>query len=178
MSAVRLLPTVAALVSTVISTVVVLLGPLPAPPPAAASTTAPAAASRSAMTAALETDVLKVVNRARARAGCRALRTHRALTTAARRHSDLMARRRSLTHRFPGEPSISRRVALAGYSGASMVGEVIAVSRKSAADTARMWLGSRVHRRLLLDCRFRDAGAGVAISSDGRRWWTVDLARR
>ncbi|HWJ68364.1 MAG TPA: CAP domain-containing protein [Nocardioides sp.] len=173
----RLLPTViGSVVGTVVGTVVLVLGPLPAPAPASAP--GPAAASRSAMTAALETDVLKEVNRARARAGCRALRTHSAVRTAARRHSALMARRGSLTHRFAGEPSVSRRVALAGYSGASMVGEVIAVSRRSAADTARMWLGSRVHRRLLLDCRFRDAGAGVAISSDGRRWWTVDLARR
>lgn len=126
----------------------------------------------------LESGVVAEINRVRARAGCRSLVAVSALRVAAGRHSTLMAQRRRLSHRLSGEATLQRRTSAAGYTGATMLGEVIAVGPRSPYRVVRAWLGSAGHRALILDCRFRHLGAGVAASRDGRRWWTVDLGRR
>lgn len=139
---------------------------------------APARAAHSAATVRLEADTMAQVNRVRARAGCPALRVDSGLRTAARRHSALMARRRVLSHQLAGEASIQRRIAAAGYTGATMLGEVLALGQRSAYDVVAAWLRSRPHRAILLDCRFRHIGAGLVIGGNGRYWWTVDVGRR
>lgn len=143
------------------------------PPP-----TADARPARSTTTLRLESDTMAQVNRVRARAGCPALRVDSGLRSAARRHSALMARQRTLSHRLPGEASLQRRIASAGYAGATMLGEVIAYGPRSAYDVVRTWLRSPPHRAILLDCRFRQVGAGLVVDGAGRYWWTVDVGRR
>ncbi len=167
MSPVRLTPVLTALV--------VLIG-LAGTPTVPAS---PAAATpgRSTATLTMEWDAMQVINRARARSGCTALRVTSSLRVAARRHSARMARRGRLSHQLSGEPALARRVADAGYTGASMLGEVIAVGPTTGTSAVRMWLDSPRHRAILLDCRFRNVGAGVVRSGSGRHWWTVDLGR-
>lgn len=117
------------------------------------------------------------VNRARAQHGCRALKHRAALHTTARQHSALMARHRRLAHQLPGEAALGSRLADAGYRTSRRMGEVIAAGPMSPKRTLRMWLGSPSHRRLLLDCRFRQMGVGVVESTPGQRWWTIDLVR-
>lgn len=158
---------------TVLLGLLLTSGPL-APPPA----TAQGQPGRSAATLRLESETMAQVNRVRARAGCPALRVDAALRTAARRHSALMARQRTLSHRLPGEATLQRRIAAAGYGGATMLGEVVAVGPRSAYAVVAGWLRSPPHRAILLDCRFRHVGAGLAVDGRGRHWWTVDVARR
>ncbi len=153
-----------------------LLGP--ASGPSAATATAPTPAARSAATARLEADAMAIINRVRVRAGCPALRVDSALRLAARRHSALMARRGDLSHRLSGESTLQRRIAAAGYTGATMVGEVIAFGPRTAYDVVRTWVRSTPHRTILTTCRFRHLGAGLAVDGRGRYWWTVDLGRR
>lgn len=169
----------------VLGTLVVLAaltGPLAAP--ATSSTTVIVAATagpapvRSTATLALENDAMAMINRARARVGCPALKVNGALRVAARRHSARMARQDSLSHRVAGEATMARRVADAGYTGATMLGEVIALGPTSGAAAVRMWLASSMHRSIVLNCRYRDFGAGVVRGGNGRHWWTVDLGRR
>lgn len=135
-------------------------------------------ASRASTQVRLEAGVVSEVNRVRRNAKCGSLTVVSGLRIAARRHSNLMAHRRQLSHRLSGEASLQRRTAAAGYTRPTMLGEVIAAGPRSPYDVVRAWLRSSSHRALLLNCRFRHIGAGVAASGDGRRWWTVDLGRR
>lgn len=169
----------------VLGTLTVLLaltGPLggPAPSSAVASRTASVgtAPARSSATLAMEADAMKAINRARVRSGCPASKVDGALRVSARRHSARMARQATLSHRVAGEATLSRRVADAGYHRARMLGEVIALGPTTGPSAVRMWLASSTHRSILLDCRFRDFGAGVVRGDNGRHWWTVDLGRR
>lgn len=148
-----------------------------------AATAAPAPAARDdlarASTATLkESDLVALINRARARKGCKALRTLSELQASSGRHTTLMARARRLSHRLPGEPTLRNRTAAAGYTGATMLGEVIVAGPTTPAGALKRWMVSSPHRALLLDCRFRAVGAGYATAGDGSRWWTVNLGRR
>lgn len=180
MSPVR--PTFALGTLVVLALLVALAGPLAAPatPSAAASvavTTGPTPA-RSTATLTMESDAMKAINRARMQSGCPALAVTTSLRVAARRHSARMAHQGTLSHRLAGEPTLSRRVADAGYTGATMLGEVIALGPTTGASAVRMWLASSMHRSIVLDCRYRAFGAGVVRGSNGRHWWTVDFGRR
>lgn len=134
--------------------------------------------NRLSTAALMERDVIALINQARTRKGCNALRTMSSLQTSSGRHDALMARARRLSHQFSGEPTLRNRVAAAGYTGARMLGEVLAAGPTTASAAVRRWMNSSTHRALLLDCRFRAVGAGYAVSADGNRWWTVDLGRR
>lgn len=160
---------------------VALAGPLAAPVSSSATTVAAAtgpAPARSTATLTLEADAMSAINRARVQVGCPALRVSSALRVAARRHSARMARQGTLSHRLAGEATMARRVAEAGYTGATMLGEVIALGPTTGPSAVRMWLASSMHRSILLNCRYREVGAGVVRSGNGRHWWTVDLGRR
>ncbi len=148
----------------------------PAVVPSAA--TAGPTPARSTVTFSLENDAMKAINRARVQSGCVALRVDTALRVAARRHSARMARQGRLSHRVAGEATLARRVAEAGYTRATMLGEVIALGPTTGPAAVRMWLASSMHRSILLNCRYRDVGAGVIRGGNGRYWWTVDLGRR
>lgn len=176
MSGVRLgPPTAVALLGLLLT----LSAHLSAGPAGGAAAVVPTAATvQTTVVSSLETDVLKAVNARRVRAGCRPLQLHSALRTSARRHSITMARRGVLSHRVSGEATLQARIRTAGYSGATMVGEVIASGARSADTAFSMWMQSPLHRKILLNCRFVHAGAGVVRSSSGRPWWTIDLARR
>lgn len=149
--------------ATATSAVVVPSGPTPA---------------RFTVAFTLESDAMKAVNRARVQSGCAALRVDSALRVAARRHSARMARQGRLSHRVAGEATWARRVADAGYTRATMLGEVIALGPTTGPAAVRMWLASSMHRSILLNCRYRHIGAGVVRGGNGRYWWTVDLGRR
>src|SRR5688500_6486040 len=79
----------------------------------------------------LEAGVVAELNRARQRAGCRAVVAVSGLRVAARRHSSLMASRLQLSHRLAGEATLARRTAVAGYPGSTLLGEVIAAGPRS-----------------------------------------------
>ncbi|KRA39011.1 MULTISPECIES: CAP domain-containing protein [unclassified Nocardioides] len=152
-----------------------LIGPTAHAAPAGAASAVPARASTAAL---MERDVITLINQARARKGCGALRIMTSLQASSGRHDALMARARRLSHQFPGEATLRTRVAAAGYTGAKMLGEVLAAGPTTASSAVRRWMSSTIHRALLLDCRFRAVGAGYAVSADGNRWWTIDLGRR
>lgn len=171
----------AALLLTAFAAAVLLLPTLPLTPVVAAAagtgTTTAAPGPGATGVSPVEQRLATRVNRARAQHGCRALKHRAALHRSARAHSALMARHRRLAHQLPGEAALGSRLAAAGYSPSRRMGEVIAAGPMSAQRTLRMWLGSPSHRRLLLDCKFRQLGVGIVESAPGQRWWTVDLVR-
>lgn len=128
-------------------------------------------------TARIEVRLLAQVNDVRRHAGCRGLKPRSGLHGSATAHSSAMAAQRSLSHQVTGEAELRQRIAAAGYPGAALMGEVIAMGPMSARQALRRWLDSPPHRALLLDCRLRLVGLGVqAVGS--QLWWTIDLVRR
>ncbi len=120
--------------------------------------------------------VIRLVNRERARAGCRPVRSHRTVTEAAQRHSGHMARDDSLSHRERGGSGPGNRLSAVGYDW-RRAGEDIARGQRGAAEVVRDWTRSPEHRVVLTDCTFRHAGVGIDTGTDGRGpWWTLLLA--
>jgi uncharacterized protein YkwD len=76
----------------------------------AVSTTLAAAAAQQFDDQA-EQQLVQMLNLERARSGLPSLKVDDRLTQAARAHSVLMARANTLSHQFPGEPALSKRLA-------------------------------------------------------------------
>jgi uncharacterized protein YkwD len=121
-------------------------------------------------------DVLKLVNAERARVRCPLVDEDKALRRAAQRHSERMARARTLSHIRPENAGPARRAASAGYRS-RRVGENIARGHWSAVSVVRAWMRSPEHRAIVTTCAFRDGGVGVS-SGRGGPWWTLLLATR
>ena len=146
----------------------------PATPSPPAPTTAPPTSAPTG-NAALEAEVVKIVNAERATAGCPALTTDDRLIAAARGHSADMAARNYFSHTTPEGVAFSTRITSAGYrwSGA---GENIAKGQRTAADVMTSWMNSAGHKANILNCGFRNIGVGVAADAQGSLVWTQDFA--
>lgn len=110
---------------------------------------------------------LCLVNRERSRRDLPRLTAHAGLARAGRRYARLMVRARFFSHTSPAGASMADRLRAVGYAREDrewMIGEALAWgvgNRATPAATVAAWLGSRPHRRLLLDPRYRDAGVGA-----------------
>ena len=105
-----------------------------------------------------------LINGARVDHGLQRLKSNAALGLAARRYARDMVKRTFFDHTSPGGSTPVTRVRRAGYHG-KRVGEALAFAigpQATPAGTVRGWLRSPPHRRILLDRRMRDLGAGFA----------------
>ncbi len=125
----------------------------------------------------LENTVVLLTNTKRVLFGCPPLRVNGDLRQAARAHSKRMAISGVMSHQLAGEPSLGRRVSLAGYLGWTRVAENIAAGYTSATLVIRAWWNSFAHRRNLLDCSLREIGVGV-VWTGRSMYWTQDFGRR
>lgn len=134
-------------------------------------------------TAQLESQVLSLINEARARGvACRGggggvrlppLRYDAALAQAAKGHALNMGRYGILSHYFQGVgPRV--RVAKAGY-GYLRMSEIIFKGRSSdPARAVRWWLRSPVHCRAIMNPYYTEFGAGLSRVGNA---WAVVLAQ-
>jgi uncharacterized protein YkwD len=148
----------------------------------------PASASGLRPTSA-EVAVVKLLNQTRAQHGLRPLQVRTSLCRAARAHSREMLRQGLFSHlSFNGESQVAR-VLRSGYKRTGCTswrtGELIARGTGPASTPraiVKAWLGSQVHRAILLDPRWRDVGVGQARGSfrgrSGTSLFTVDLGQR
>jgi uncharacterized protein YkwD len=137
-----------------------LLAAAAAPAPAAAKS--PCSEPRGDGPRALAARALCLVNRERAGRGLRRLRSRTALRRAAIGHANDMVRRRYFSHLSLGGVGYEARVRLAGYRGRAL-GEAIARGpNRRASAFVRTWLGSPLHRAVLLG-RYRHVGLGAAV---------------
>lgn len=130
--------------------------------------------------AALEEDVLILVNRERAAAGLAPLRRDARLAAAARGHSQDMAARGYFDHRDPEGNRMTERATAAGYPWTRLA-ENIARGQLSAAQVMASWMSSDVgHRENIFDGAYCDIGVGVgaAQASDCRLHWTQNFGRQ
>ena len=151
-------------------------GPLAHPPTAVAAACAradaiPSQASRSQITRAS----VCMINAERRVHGLSALQVNSRLSTAARRHSLDMVRRRYFSHTEPTGVDFVQRIRAAGYLTSVnrwLVGETLGWgwgAGASAHRIVRAWMHSPAHRRILLTPSYREVGVGVVWGGPRRR---------
>ncbi|MEU1464219.1 CAP domain-containing protein [Streptomyces sp. NPDC005727] len=122
--------------------------------------------------AAVEAEVLKLVNEERAKVGCSALSANSSLTALAEAFSDDMAARGFFDHTDPDGATPWDRAAKAGIT--DLGGENIARGQTDAAAVMDAWMNSPGHRANILNCDFKTLGVGVHLGAGGP-WWTQDF---
>ncbi|ATW51428.1 CAP domain-containing protein [Streptomyces peucetius] len=120
-----------------------------------------------------EAQVLTLVNKERASAGCSPVTANAELTRAADDYSDVMARSGVMSHTGPDGSTMTTRVEAAGYEW-STLGENIARGQADAASVMQSWMNSPGHRANILNCSFKELGVGVHFG-DGGPWWTQNF---
>ncbi|MER7481327.1 CAP domain-containing protein [Streptomyces sp. NPDC126510] len=120
-----------------------------------------------------EAQVLALVNKERATAGCAPLTANERLTRAADDYSDVMASSGVMSHTGPDGSTMTTRIEAAGYRW-STLGENIARGQADAASVMKSWMNSPGHRANILNCSFKELGVGVHFG-DGGPWWTQDF---
>ncbi|WP_345637049.1 CAP domain-containing protein [Rugosimonospora acidiphila] len=146
--------------------------------PTRAATHAPAPAHTTAKppsgNASYESQVVTLVNQARATAGCPALTVDSRLTTAARGHSQDMATRNYFDHNTPDGVTPWTRITDAGYHY-SQAAENIAEGQATPASVMDAWMNSPPHKANILNCALRNLGVGLAYNSSHTPYWTQDF---
>lgn len=133
--------------------------------------------------------ILCLVNRERRALRRAPLRRSRPLARAAVQHSVWIIRRKSFSH-SGSKGDVLRRARRTGYvrrrSGRLLLGETLAWGAGQDATPAALvasFMGSRAHRRTLIDKRYRDVGIGMALGAptsvtEHAATLTLDLGRR
>jgi uncharacterized protein YkwD len=125
--------------------------------------------------AAYETEVIRLTNAERAKAGCAALKTDVRLTNAARAHSQDMVTKNFFSHTGSNGSDFVARETAAGYPSPSA--ENIAWGQTTATDVMTAWMNSTGHRANILGCGSTAVGVGVVLTTNGVRYWTQDFGR-
>lgn len=121
-------------------------------------------------------EVVRLVNVERAKvAGCPALRVDARLATAARLHSEDMARQNYFSHTSLDGRSPWDRIAAQGYTGAT--GENIAAGYQTPASVMTGWMNSSGHRANILNCTSRAIGVGIGYGGSYGIYWTQTFGR-
>ena len=123
----------------------------------------------------MATEVVRLVNVARAAAGCGSLRVDSRLTTAARLHSEDMALRDYFSHTSLDGRSPWDRIQAQGYTAGS--GENIAAGYATPAAVMDAWMKSSGHRANILNCSSRAIGVGLGRGGSYGTYWTQDFVR-
>ena len=118
--------------------------------------------------------VISLVNAARADAGCGPVSASGALTSAAQAHSADMAANDYFSHTSQDGRSFADRIRAAGYSGGALA-ENIAAGQSSASSVMAGWMDSAGHRANILNCTYRHIGVGVAQGGSYGTYWTQDF---
>jgi uncharacterized YkwD family protein len=124
-----------------------------------------------------ETEVLRLVNVERAKAGCQPLVANPLLNRTARAHSTDMAVRNFFSHTNPDGKSPFDRMRAAGYQG-RMMGENIAAGYTTAGSVMTAWMNSSGHRANIVNCGYKEIGVGYYRGGSYRHYWTQNFGTR
>jgi uncharacterized protein YkwD len=158
--------------------------PAPSAPPVSTQSPAPGGWSASAVS-----QVLALINQARAQAGLPAYTVSSGLVRSATAHNQLMAGGCGLSHQCPGEPPLGTRETDAGVhwtAAGENIGEAGPISRASSA-IARAAVGLTQdmlnekppddgHRLNILSSSFQHIGIAVYLDGSGTVWMTQDFS--
>lgn len=151
--------------------------PTVTPAPTAKPTTKPTAAPSSSSEAAMEEEVLRLVNEERAKQGLGALKRASDLDNLARAHSADMIKRNFFDHTNPDGQSPFDRMRAAGISYRAAA-ENIASGQTSAQSVMNAWMNSSGHRKNILNSTYTEIGIGAVKSSAGKIYWTQEFVKR
>lgn len=112
-------------------------------------------------------EVVRLTNVERQKAGCDDLRIDPALSKAARKHSADMSERDYFDHNSPDGATPWKRMLAAGYE--QPAAENIAKGQSDAASVVDAWMDSDGHRQNILNCSYEAIGVGVELD-DGPYW--------
>lgn len=118
-------------------------------------------------------EVVRLVNVARADAGCAPLRVDSRLTTAARLHSEDMAAQNYFSHTSLDGRTPWQRMQAQGYTAGS--GENIAAGYSTPASVMTAWMNSSGHRANILNCSSKAIGVGIGKGGSYGTYWTQDF---
>jgi uncharacterized protein YkwD len=124
---------------------------------------------------ALEREAFDSINAARRKANLPPLVFDAEMLFLARQHSELMANSANFTHRGARGEMVDERARNVGIADWRGIGENIAANKDSknpVATAIECWLNSEGHRRNLLSSDWTRSGIGVALSSDGKYYFT------
>ncbi|WP_328929684.1 CAP domain-containing protein [Streptomyces sp. NBC_00190] len=145
--------------------------PAPAParpkPPVTSKPPSPPTAAPSGPAA----EVVALVNKERAKAGCSALTVNDKLTAAALNHSKDMAAHSNMSHTGSDGSDPGARITRAGYAWMTY-GENVAYGYSTPEQVMIGWMNSPGHRENILNCAFKEIGVGLAQPNS---YWTQDF---
>jgi uncharacterized protein YkwD len=126
-------------------------------------------------------EVIDLVNRERATAGCPALVANDTLMSIAQAHSHDMASNNFFAHTGSDGRTTFQRMSDAGYLY-RRAAENVAAGTFSAAETIALWMDSPGHRANILNCDLREIGVGF-VEDPGDKlnygsYWTQDFGTR
>jgi uncharacterized protein YkwD len=107
-----------------------------------------------------ELELFEAVNRERHRHGLRTLKWDESLAAAARKHASEMLKHNSVSHQFPGEPTLPARAHQAGVRF-TWISENVDQGRGAEIIHDRL-MKSSLHRSNILDGDMDTLGVGVA----------------
>ncbi len=125
--------------------------------------------------ASAEQQLAQMLNQERARQGLPSLQVDDRLTQAARAHSRLMVKSQQLSHQFPGEPTLPKRLAATNLRF-NNDGENVAYD-DSVPGVHEALMQSAPHRANILSPKYNALGIGVVHEGDVY-WVTEDFAHR
>jgi len=119
-----------------------------------------------------ESELLRLTNLERQKAGLSPLKLSSRLTDAAQSHAVDMANNNYFSHTGRNGSSVGNRAKANGYKY-RVVGENLAAGRATPEGTIRQWMNSPGHRANILNQRFTEIGFGYANApnSSYRHYW-------
>lgn len=145
----------------------------PVPKPPDAGLVGGSSTSEESHGSQLERELLDLANRARTQTGAPALKLDEGLSRAARTHSRRMAAEHQLTHQFPGELDLQKRLAADSTLQMDHVGENVGYA-ETIDDAHAGFMESPPHRKNLLDPLYNVVGIGV-VQDKGTLYVTEDF---
>ncbi len=129
---------------------------------------------------ALEKDTFALINEERANAGLAALNWSEKIAEVARLHSNNMAENDFFSHRGLDGTMVDGRAARFRMGEWKAIGENIAFLKgydSPATVAVQKWLQSASHRGNLLDPRWKETAIGLAVTGDGKYYFTQVFIR-
>ena len=123
---------------------------------------------------AAERKVVRLVNAARAKAGCTALRADKRLRKAAYLHSRDMGENHYFEHDSQDGRTPWDRIRAQGYDHPAA--ENIAAGQRTPASVMAAWMHSKGHRANIVNCDYKAIGVG-RWKGGGAPVWTQDFGR-
>ncbi len=123
----------------------------------------------------MEKEIIDATNEKRREHGIETLSADPMLMTAARQHSQNMARQQTLSHTLDGK-SVEARVKGLDYKYLA-IGENVSFNQPDAQSVVEGWMKSPGHRANILNANYTQIGVGVTADDQGRQYFTQVFGR-